>query len=68
MWITRGILNNDNITIIEECVSNIYCPIDIGRLQLKISFGFAEFTACLAVALLDHCILSYCTKGSYSNR
>ena len=45
LWITRGILNNDNITIIEECVSNIHCPIDIGRLPLKIGSGFAGFTA-----------------------
>ena len=45
LWIDKGILNSADIEKIEKKVLHIKCPLDIGRLPLKIGSGFSGFTA-----------------------
>ena len=40
LWIDKGILTMTAIHEIEEHLTNIRCPLDIGRLPLKIGSGF----------------------------
>ena len=45
IWTDKGILNKNQFTIIEETVSKIITPQDVGRIPLKIASGFSGFTA-----------------------
>ena len=44
-WIAKGIIKSKDINLLEERVSRIQCPYDVGRIPLKISSGFSGFTA-----------------------
>ena len=45
IWTDKGMLNKNQFTIIEETVSKIITPQDVGRIPLKIASGFSGFTA-----------------------
>ena len=45
IWTDKGILNKNQFTIIEETVSKIITPRNVGRIPLKIASGFSGFTA-----------------------
>ena len=44
-WMAKGIVAPNDLKLLEERVSQIQCPYDVGRIPLKISSGFAGFTA-----------------------
>lgn len=44
-WMAKGIVASKDLHVIEERVSKIQCPYDVGRIPLKISSGFYNFTA-----------------------
>ena len=44
-WIAKGIIKSKDLNLLEERVSRIQCPYDVGRIPLKISSGFSGFTA-----------------------
>ena len=44
-WLEKEILNRVNFEVIEQIVSKIYTPRDVGRIPTKIASGFAGFTA-----------------------
>lgn len=45
VWIDQGILTKKHFIEIEQMVSKFKTPQNIGRIPLKISSGFAGFTA-----------------------
>ena len=44
-WLEKEVLNRVNFEEIEQIVSKIYTPRDVGRIPTKIASGFAGFTA-----------------------
>jgi len=44
-WINKDVLSKADLEKIEQTVSKIHMPRDVGRLPLKITSGFAGFTA-----------------------
>ena len=44
-WMAKGIVAPNDLKLLEERVSQMQCPYDVGRIPLKISSGFSGFTA-----------------------
>lgn len=44
-WMVKGIVASKDLQLLEERVSKLQCPYDVGRIPLKISSGFYNFTA-----------------------
>ena len=45
LWKSSSLLSSKHFDVIQEKVDSFIAPADIGRLPMKISYGFSGFTA-----------------------
>ena len=45
LWMERGMVESADLEVIQQRITNSFCPPDIGRIPLKIESGFSHLTA-----------------------